>query len=308
MSRIRTIKPEFFKHEDLFDAEVESGLPLRLAFAGLWTQCDREGRFVWRPRQLKVDILPYDDADFSRVLDALATRGFVVKYTSNGRDFGHIPSWRRHQVVNNRETASTLPEPSENIAKPDASTTRGPRVGHAGKAERKGKERKGKIEPNGSLSGSGPDQKPEKAKTGKRKNAYSPAFEAFWQDYPRHPNMSKAEAFTEWQKLDETEQAACHAAVPGYIAFLKSKPDLETIHACRFISKRRFEGYADAAQPAATAVGDDDWRKRLNYGRNEGRWSTPRWGPAPGKPECRVPQHLLQPTDGADWREWELAA
>jgi hypothetical protein len=30
MSRIRTIKPDFFTHEDLFDAEQESGLPLRL--------------------------------------------------------------------------------------------------------------------------------------------------------------------------------------------------------------------------------------------------------------------------------------
>ena len=27
MARIRTIKPEFFKHEDLFDAEKETGLP-----------------------------------------------------------------------------------------------------------------------------------------------------------------------------------------------------------------------------------------------------------------------------------------
>ncbi|GAA4169527.1 hypothetical protein [Shinella granuli] len=82
MARIRTIKPEFFKHEGIFDAEQETGLPLRLAFAGLWTQCDREGRFAWRPRQLKVDILPYDELDFLRVLDALATRGFIVKYAS----------------------------------------------------------------------------------------------------------------------------------------------------------------------------------------------------------------------------------
>lgn len=142
MARIRTIKPEFFKHEGIFDAEQETGLPLRLAFAGLWTQCDREGRFAWRPRQLKVDILPYDDVDFSRVLDALATRGFVVKYASGGREFGAIPSWHRHQVVNNREKASELPEPAEIVEVSDASGTREPRVGHAGKAEGKGKEGK----------------------------------------------------------------------------------------------------------------------------------------------------------------------
>jgi hypothetical protein len=45
MGRIRTVKPELFQHGDLFDAEVESGFPLRLAFIGLFTCCDREGRF-----------------------------------------------------------------------------------------------------------------------------------------------------------------------------------------------------------------------------------------------------------------------
>ena len=57
MARIRTIKPEFFRHEALFEAEHRAGLPLRLAFAGLWTAADREGRFKWRPRQLKLDVL-----------------------------------------------------------------------------------------------------------------------------------------------------------------------------------------------------------------------------------------------------------
>lgn len=124
MARIRTIKPDFFKHEALFDAEKETGLPLRLAFAGLWTQCDRAGRFQWRPRALKTDIMPYDEIDFSRVLDALATRGFVVKYTCNGEHFGCVPSWHKHQVINNREMVSVIPDPPEFTNQPDASGTR----------------------------------------------------------------------------------------------------------------------------------------------------------------------------------------
>lgn len=110
MGRIRTVKPEFFKHEELFDAEVETGLPLRVAFAGLWTQCDREGRFHWRPRALKTDILPYDNVDFARVLDALAAGGFIVRYEVDGEVFGAVPRWRKHQVVNQREAKSTIPE------------------------------------------------------------------------------------------------------------------------------------------------------------------------------------------------------
>ena len=34
--RIRTIKPEFFTHEILYEAEIRFKLPLRVAFAGLW--------------------------------------------------------------------------------------------------------------------------------------------------------------------------------------------------------------------------------------------------------------------------------
>lgn len=113
MARIRTIKPGFFRHEELFEAERETGLPLRIAFAGLWTAADREGRFRWSPRQLKLDCLPYDDVDFARVLDALNTRGFIVRYAVDGKEYGYIPSWSVHQVINNREAASEIPEPKE---------------------------------------------------------------------------------------------------------------------------------------------------------------------------------------------------
>jgi len=114
MARIRSIKPAFFRHEELYEAEKETGLPLRLAFAGLWTAADREGRFKWSARNLKLDCLPYDDVDFSRVLDALTTRGFIQRYTVNSVDYGFIPTWKSHQIINNREAASELPEPNEN--------------------------------------------------------------------------------------------------------------------------------------------------------------------------------------------------
>ncbi|WP_204101443.1 hypothetical protein [Occallatibacter savannae] len=147
LGRIRTIKPEFFKHSGLFDLEQETRLPVRLAFAGLWTCCDREGRFKWRPRELKLDILPYDECDFSRVLDALATRGFIVRYQSGDELLGCVPTWKQHQVINNKEKPSTLPMPQRN-QQLDASATRESREGDAshtrGVKEGKGKEVEGK--------------------------------------------------------------------------------------------------------------------------------------------------------------------
>jgi hypothetical protein len=158
VGRIRTIKPEFFSHEALYDAEKETGLPIRVAFAGLWTECDREGRFKWRPRALKAHILPYDDIDFSRVLDACLTRGLIVRYACPTRhdekttgEFGCIPSFLTHQLINNRETASEIPPPSEESLE-SYNSTRAPRVPHAcptrhDLAQGEGKGKEGEIPP-----------------------------------------------------------------------------------------------------------------------------------------------------------------
>lgn len=159
MARIRTVKPELAKHELMFDAEIETGLPLRFAWVMLFTVCDREGRFPWRPRALKSDILPYDEVDFSRVLDAWLTRGFLVRYRVGHEWYGWIPTFRRHQVINPREAASILPgiddadEVIDHRNQPDthASPTRKPRVDDASvtrhvhaRGEGKGREGKGR--------------------------------------------------------------------------------------------------------------------------------------------------------------------
>jgi hypothetical protein len=138
--RIRTIKPEFFTHEGLFELEHETKLPIRLGFVGLWCAADREGRFKWEPRRLGVLILPYDSVDFSRVMDACLTRGLLVKYRVDDAWFGAIPSWHKHQVVNPRERASEIPAIDDAQETSDACPTRAPRVNHACRKEGKGRE------------------------------------------------------------------------------------------------------------------------------------------------------------------------
>lgn len=111
MARSRILEPAFFKHAELFDAERATGLPLRLAFAGLWTVTDREGRFMWRPRETKLDVLPYDDVDFDAVLEALETYGFVTSYVVDGKRYGVIPTFSHHQTFHKHEAKSKLPPP-----------------------------------------------------------------------------------------------------------------------------------------------------------------------------------------------------
>jgi len=155
MARIRTVKPELFRHEDLHEAEISTQLPLRLAFIGLFICCDREGRFRWKPKQLKLDVMPYDEIDFSRVLDALLTRGFVVKYEVSGEIYGYIPSWHKHQSINNKESASNLPPPPAEPNDYKDLSTREERVSNAivtplnltqGEKEGKGKGKEGEEE------------------------------------------------------------------------------------------------------------------------------------------------------------------
>jgi hypothetical protein len=182
MARIRTIKPEFFRHEGLFELERECCLPVRVAFAGLWTAADREGRFKWSPKTLKLDCLPFDECDFSRVLDALSTRGFIVKYVVDGREFGFIPSWNEHQVINNRESESVLPEPTESSIESNTST-RAPRVTVASptplvQVQGEGKGREGK---------------------GTRVNAL---FDDFWKAYPKKTAKDDARKAFEKRKPD----------------------------------------------------------------------------------------------------------
>lgn len=129
--RIRSIKPDLFKDEELWDLAQETGLPILQAFEGLWCFADKEGRFEWRPRALKTDILPYWDGDFARVLDALITRRFVVRYEVNGRAYGVVRTFKRHQVINNREAESELPAPPDEATAPSVVTdtsTRAARV------------------------------------------------------------------------------------------------------------------------------------------------------------------------------------
>lgn len=162
MARIRTVKPELFRHEGLYDLETELGIPVRLAWIGLFTIADREGRFKWRPRAIKAEVLPYDDVDFSRVLDALVTRGFLVKYENAGTEYGWIRTFGLHQVINNRERASECPAhdaPESKILEVTDFLTSEPRVQDAtltplenysgeGKGkEGNGKERERKIAP-----------------------------------------------------------------------------------------------------------------------------------------------------------------
>jgi len=127
MARIRTIKPEFFTSED-----VTSLTPLaRLFYVALWCEADREGRLSWRKGTLKQRYLPADSVSIDLLADELESAGLIVIYEVEGKEYAEIPSFKSHQVINNRESESAIP-PRVKVASN--------RVKAEGKEGRKGRE------------------------------------------------------------------------------------------------------------------------------------------------------------------------
>jgi len=109
MPRIRTIMPEFFKHEVL----AEHSPAERLAFIGLWTLADVAGRLEDRPRRIKAELFPYEDLDMEEILIDLANAGFIRRYLVDGAHLIQIDGFTRHQRITGKEaqTPTRYPDP-----------------------------------------------------------------------------------------------------------------------------------------------------------------------------------------------------
>lgn len=140
MARIRTIKPEFFKNEQLADLPMAA----RLLFIGLWTLADKEGRLEDRPKRIKAELFPYDNLDCEKELSRLHTSGFVIRYEVGDLKVIQITKFTDHQRITGKEseTQSRFPEYKE---EENQSGNNGETMGkHLGEQEGKGKEGKGK--------------------------------------------------------------------------------------------------------------------------------------------------------------------
>lgn len=105
--RIRTIKPDFFKHEKISDLK-----PLaRLLFISLWCLADRRGRLEDRPKRIKVECLPYDDCDADDLLWEIHNAGFIERYEIEGVKIIEVLAFEKHQRISGKEAdyESALP-------------------------------------------------------------------------------------------------------------------------------------------------------------------------------------------------------
>ena len=96
--------------------------------------------------------------------------------------------------------------------------------------------------------------KPDLVKAKRTRTEYPQDFLAFYTAYPSDPGMSKAEAFKAWGKLSTDEQAKAFAAIPAFKVWVgKQGKDYRTVHACRYLSQKRFDGF-DAVQTSQPTI------------------------------------------------------
>lgn len=107
MPRIRTVKPDFFRHELL--QELQSAHPKEcpmIVFVGLFGHCDKQGVFPWRPRQLKLDILPFMAFEMESSLGILLEHKLIDRFSHEGVEYGFIPTFQAHQQIGGKESTS----------------------------------------------------------------------------------------------------------------------------------------------------------------------------------------------------------
>ena len=100
--RIRTIKPEFWRSEDIAALSIED----RLLFIGLWSYVEDNGVGRDEPQLIQCDLYPLDTFTEASVrthggLMRLSQQGLITRYEGpDGRKYLQVNSWDKHQKIN----------------------------------------------------------------------------------------------------------------------------------------------------------------------------------------------------------------
>lgn len=243
MARIRTIKPEFFTSSD-----ITKLTPLaRLFYVSLWCEADREGLLKWDVDTLKQRYLPSDQVDIETLSIELFNRELVVIYVGDdGREYAFIPRFKDHQVINNRESESTL------LARVKGAS---PRVKAEGKEGREGKGKEGK----GTLTAVAAESDEKNIKFPAKEKQSDADFELAFAAFPKRLGGNpKPDALKSWNAriAEGVDPAEMIAGAERYAEFNRVTGKVGTefvMQAVRFFGKSRHYAEPWKAEPAPAA-------------------------------------------------------
>ena len=247
MPRIRSIKPDFWDSADTARASLRT----RLLYIAMWNWADDYGIGDATPLRLIGFAFPNDDipvADYPRILSDVSGSFGVVYFQHCGRPFYVIPTWETHQRTEKRA------KPREGLLKAaqDAITAAQDVVAdnprkvsdvptHSGGSSGVGS-RKREIGNRNINTLLNPDGSSDESNT-----TYPPAFEDFWQHYPR--KVGKRKALTAWrQALKRATNEQLIAAARRY-ANDPNRVDQYTKHPEGWLNR---DGWDDEPLPART--------------------------------------------------------
>lgn len=241
MSRIRTIKPDFFTSEDICALSPWA----RLLYIATWLEADREGRLRFRPGSWRLRYFPSDPVDMDAVTAELVERGLLRPY---GDGLAVIPAFTTHQVINGREAPSTLAEPPDQII--DAWGTRAHASGTRDDASGTREDAWGTRAHGNSLCTRSTERTAAKSsKSSKALEAADPLFDRFWSIYPRR--VARQAAIKAWRQINPDQaltDTICEAVVrQSRRESWQRDNGIFIPHAATWIRGRRWEDVDDVA-------------------------------------------------------------
>jgi hypothetical protein len=124
MSRIRTIKPEFWTSEQIANCSRDA----RLLFIGLWNFCDDAGIHPASSKRIKMEIFPADDLSPDQIktlLDELKSSNLIREYAVGQEVFWQVTGWKKHQRIDRPSYKYPPPETELKIISNSASDQKG---------------------------------------------------------------------------------------------------------------------------------------------------------------------------------------
>ena len=174
-------------------------------FYRLIVNCDDFGRFDGRTAVIKNRLFPLKDnltiKSVETAINKLASAGLVALYVFEGKPYLYLPTWNEHQTI--RAKRSKYPEP-ENICKQ--------MISDASKCSR-----------NPIQSNPNPIQSESESESeSNTRKALDPAFDAFWQVYPKKTGKEAAR-----KAFKKIPKSAHPLLVPAVEAQKKSRQWME---------------------------------------------------------------------------------
>lgn len=97
MSRIRTIKPEFFSSEQIASCSRDA----RLLFIGMWNFCDDAGIHPASYMRIKMEVLPADSCsvdDVKQWVDELIQNNLLREYIADKKSYWQVTGWHHQKI------------------------------------------------------------------------------------------------------------------------------------------------------------------------------------------------------------------